>query len=136
MRRERGSASLELVLMTPPLVLLLLFVVFVGRLAEARADVDRAARDAARAASLARDPASAETAGVAAADATLDSGGVSCRELQVSVDTDSFGAGSAVAVTVSCTVEIGDLALLRVPGARLLSATFVEPVDAFAGVAG
>ena len=53
MSDARGSASLELVLVTPVVLLLLLFVVCAGRLAEARADVDRAARDAARAASIA-----------------------------------------------------------------------------------
>ncbi len=46
--RERGSASVELVLMTPVLIVLLLFVVALGRLAAARGEVDAAARDVAR----------------------------------------------------------------------------------------
>ena len=78
---ERGSATLELVLLTPLLLLMLMFVVLLGRLGEARSDVDRAARDAARAASIARDSTDAETAGRSAASETLASGGVACRQL-------------------------------------------------------
>jgi Flp pilus assembly protein TadG len=131
MSDARGSASLELVLVTPLVLLLLLFVVCAGRLAEARADVDRAARDAARAASIARDPLSAQDAGTSAASATLASGGISCRSLDVLVDVSWFAAGGTVATTVSCTVDLADLAELRVPGMRTLTATFVEPIDTF-----
>jgi hypothetical protein len=38
-----------------------------------------------------------------------------------------------VATTVSCTVDLADLAELRVPGTRTLTATFVEPIDTFRG---
>src|SRR3546814_1552366 len=110
MSDARGSASLELVLVTPVVLILLLFVVCAGRLAEARADVDRAARDAARAASIARDPSSAADAGTSAAAATLESGGISCRSLDVSVDGPRFTAGGTVATSVSCTVDLADLA--------------------------
>ena len=43
--RERGSASVELVLVTPVLIALLLFVVALGRLAGARGEVDAAGAD-------------------------------------------------------------------------------------------
>lgn len=133
MSDARGSASLELVLVTPVVLLLLLLVVCAGRLAEARADVDRAARDAARAASIARDPSSAEDAGTSAASATLESGDISCQSLDVSVDVSRFTTGGTVVTTVSCTVDLADLAELRVPGTRTLTATFVEPIDTFRG---
>ncbi len=54
--RERGSAAVELVLATPVLVALMLLAVAGGRLASARGEVDAAARDAARAASIGRTP--------------------------------------------------------------------------------
>src|SRR3546814_12085025 len=101
MSDARGSASLELVLVTPVVLILLLFVVCAGRLAEARADVDRAARDAARAASIARDPSSAEDAGTSAASATLESGGIRCRSIVVSVAVSRFTAGGPRAPSVS-----------------------------------
>ena len=70
-RGETGSAAVELTLLTPLFVLFLLLVVAAGRMATARADVDGAARDAARAASDARDAASADRASREAASATL-----------------------------------------------------------------
>ena len=130
---ERGSATLELVLLTPLLLLMLLFVVFLGRLGEARNDVDRAARDAARAASIARTPLDADAAGRAAAADTLQSGGVSCRQMEVAVDTSRFAAGGDVAATVSCTVDLADMAELTVPGSQTMTASFTEPIDTFRG---
>ena len=130
---ERGSATLELVLLTPLLLLMLLFVVFLGRMGQARNDVDRAARDAARAASIARSPLDADAAGRAAAADTLQSGGVSCRQMDVTVDTSRFAAGGDVAATVSCTVDLADVAELTVPGSRTMTASFTEPIDTFRG---
>jgi Flp pilus assembly protein TadG len=130
---DRGSASLELVLITPALIVLLLFVVFVGRLEQARGDVDRAARDAARAASIARSSDEARSQGEAAARSTLQSGGVSCRGLTVDVNVDAFAPGGSVDARVSCDVDLADVALLGVPGRRPLTAAFSEPVDVYRG---
>jgi Flp pilus assembly protein TadG len=133
--RQRGSTSLELVLLTPALLLLMVFVVFVGRLAEARADVDRAAREAARAGSLARSPHAALEGGVAAAGLTLREGGMACRSLRVDMDVAGFAPGGNVLATVSCTVALEDLSPLRVPGSRTVVATFAQPVDNYRGIA-
>ena len=130
---DRGSASLELVLITPALIVLLLFVVFVGRLEQARGDVDRAARDAARAASIARSSDEARSQGEAAARSTLQSGGVTCRGLTVDVNVDDFAPGGSVVARVSCDVDFADVALLGVPGRRTLTAAFSEPVDVYRG---
>lgn len=132
-RGDPGSASLELVLITPALIVLLLFVVFVGRLEQARGDVDRAARDAARAASTARSSDEARSQGEAAARSTLQSGGVTCRALKVDVNVDDFAPGGSVAATVTCDVDLADVALLGVPGSRTLTAAFSEPVDVYRG---
>ena len=131
MRRETGSAAVELVLLTPVLIVLMLFVVFLGRFASARADVDAAARDGARAASLARSPGTAARDGREAVEATLAGEGVTCRTLSVSIETASFRPGGSVGATVSCAVDPGDLTSLGLPGTRMVSATFSEPVDLF-----
>lgn len=131
MRRETGSAAVELVLLTPVLIVLMLFVVFVGRFASARADVDAAARDGARAASLARSPATAARDGREAVEATLAGEGVTCRTLSVAIHTGSFRPGGSVGATVSCAVDVSDLTSLGLPGTRTVSATFSEPVDLF-----
>ena len=135
MRREEGSAALELVLVTPVLLVLLLLMVFAGRLAEARADVNGSAQDAARAASIARGPDSAATDGQAAASSRIQAGKTTCRHLGVQVDTSDFRPGGFVAATVTCTVDLGDLGLLGVPATKSISATFTEPVDTYIGTA-
>lgn len=127
---------MELILITPALIVLMLFVVFVGRIAQARADVDRAARDAARAASIERTIIGAVDGADLAARATLDEGGVSCRSLVVDVATTSFAAGGTVRTTVACTVDLADVSLLSVPGSRTISASFTHPVDTFRGLGG
>ena len=134
MTEQRGSAAVELVLITPVLIALMLFVVAGGRLASSRADVDAAARDSARAASIARSPATAERDANAAAEATLIDRHLSCQTMTVTIDTSQFRPGGTVATTVSCDVELADLTGLGLPGRRTLSSRFVEPVDTFRGV--
>jgi Flp pilus assembly protein TadG len=134
MSDNQGSAAVELVLVTPVLIALMLFVVAGGRLASSRADVDAATRDSARAASIARSATMAARDGRAAAEATLTSRGVSCRTLAVTVDTTQFRAGGTVAATVSCDVDLADLTGLGLPGRRTVTSRFVEPVDTFRGV--
>ncbi|MDA8282563.1 MAG: pilus assembly protein, partial [Actinomycetota bacterium] len=78
LRDERGAVATELVLLTPLLILMLLFVVALGRLAGARIDVDGAAAQAARAASIATTPGGATAAAQQAAAAALGSDHVTC----------------------------------------------------------
>lgn len=132
--RECGSAAAELVLVTPFLFLLLLFAVAAGRLVQARLDVDSAARQAARAASLARTPAAASAQATAVAQAALARQSVTCDPAVVTPDTGDFVPGGEVTVQVSCTVHLSDLSLLHVPGAETLTSTFTSPIDVYRGV--
>ena len=132
--RERGSATTELVLLTPVLIIVLLFVVALGRVASAHQEVDAAARDAARAATNARSAQSARIDGTDAARTSLVAGGVTCRTLTVDVDTTDFRPGGLVTATVACTLELGDLAGLRLPANRTMTSSFTAPVDEFRGV--
>ncbi|WP_331717319.1 TadE/TadG family type IV pilus assembly protein [Yinghuangia sp. ASG 101] len=119
-RDERGSATVELVLLVPLLVLILLFVVAVGRFASARGLVDDAAHQAARAASLTRNATAAEQAAYDAAHAALAGAGVTCTSLAVTVDTKAFTPGGRVRVAVSCTVSLAEMSALGLPGHRTL----------------
>lgn len=133
-RGEAGGATVELVLLTPLLVLVLLFVVALGRLASARLEVDAAASQAARAASMARDPATAATLALSLATATLAAHHLICAPLSVSTDTAAFVPGGTVTVRVSCTASLAGLSLLRLPGAETLTSRFVEPLDTYRSV--
>jgi hypothetical protein len=78
-----------------------------------------------------RPAAAAIVAAHQAATATLGQRHVTGRTLGVAIETGRFRAGGTVAVTVACTVDLADLSLLRVPGARTVTARFVELLDTF-----
>lgn len=129
---ERGGASVELVVLTPALIAFVLFVVAGGRLVSARGDLDGAARQAARSASLAGNPGSAEVLADDAARSALTERGLDCRALRVDVDVTRFAPGGTVAVTLTCAVGLSDLGLPGLPGADTLQARAVAPIDPLA----
>jgi TadE-like protein len=131
--RERGSAAAELVLVTPLLVLLLSFAVAAGRLVQARLEVDSAAQQAARAASLARTPAAATAQAVQVAQAALAGQSVTCDPAVITPDLGDFTPGGEVTVQVSCTVRLSDLSLLHIPGSETITAVSTSPIDAYRG---
>jgi Flp pilus assembly protein TadG len=133
-RDHRGSVSAELALVTPLLLLLLMFVVILGRLAEARLQVDDAAAQAARAATTAGDAGSAAPVARQSATAGLASDGVTCSALSVATDTSDFVPGGVVRVNVTCKVSMADLSLLHLPGSETLRGSAVSPVDQFRSV--
>jgi Flp pilus assembly protein TadG len=128
---ERGSAPTEVALVAPVLIVLMLFVVFVGRLTSTQLDVTAVARDAARAASLRATPAQASADATRTAETGLADRGVECRQLSVDVDTEHLAPGGYVVVSVSCTADLSELAVLRVPGSRTISGTAREVVDTY-----
>lgn len=129
---DTGSATAELVLLTPLLVMILLFVVLCGRLTSAQLDVDAAASAAARAASLARTNPTARTAAEHTALDTLASRGVTCQDATITM-TGTLTPGSAITIRVSCQVPLTDLTLLTVPGHRHVEAEATSPIDQWRG---
>ena len=133
MRAEHGSITTEVVLLTPVLMLLLAFVVMTGRVGEASGAVTDAAHQAARAASLRGAPVEAAADAESTAAANLASAGIACADFAVEVDTSRFARGGEVAVTVTCTTALDDLAFAGLPGSRTLSARAVEVIDVYRG---
>ena len=107
---------------------MLLVVVALGRVVSARIDVDGAAAQAARAASIARSPTTAVAVAQQTAAEALGSDHVTCAALTV---TAGFAPGGQVAVTVTCTVDLADLVGLRVPATRSISSTATSVVDVY-----
>ncbi|HET9733497.1 MAG TPA: TadE family protein [Acidimicrobiales bacterium] len=130
---EEGSAALEVALVTPLLLVALLFVIGLGRLASARGQIEQAARDAARAASIARTPGTAQADAEQAAAADLAGDHLTCGQLNVAVDAASFRPGGTVAVDLGCTVSLADVVAAGFPGTHRLTATAVAPVDRYRG---
>ena len=127
----RGSAALELVIIAPVLILLLLFVVAVGRTIDARERVQDAAHSAARAATLTGTAAQAEQAASQTAAQALSAAGVTCSPMNVTADVGSLAPGSTIAVTVSCRVSTTGISGFALP--TTVSSTFRSVVDRYTG---
>jgi Flp pilus assembly protein TadG len=130
---DAGTAAAEFAVVAPLLLLMIVAVVFVGRLARAEGQVEGAARDAARAAAARRTSEAATDAARVEAEAALRAAGVTCRNLVVDVDNAQFHPGGSVAVEVTCTVSLADLELLGLPGSTTRSATARAPIDLYRG---
>ena len=129
-RRDQGSITVEMVVLTPALVLVMLFVAAAGRMVEAQSQVDGAARDGARAASVQRDGGQVRPAAIQAAGDDLNpTGGKSvCPDgLSTGAQPEQVvnGHASQVQVTVACTIN-----LLIVPSVTVTGSA-VAPVDTF-----
>jgi Flp pilus assembly protein TadG len=120
--------------MAPLVVLLLVVVAMAGRGVTARMDVDSVAEAAARAASLARSPTAALEAASVTAEANLGDGRITCVELDVDVNTDEFAPGGQVTVTVTCEVQLSDLAAgAGIPGSLPITSTASSGIDLYRG---
>ena len=137
LRGQRGSMSVELAIVAPGLVLLLLLVGAAGRVVEAQGHLDGAARDAARAASIAPSPVQAGQAALQAARADLGSTSW-CEAGTVRAGVDGYPAGGQlaqpgddVAVTVTCAVNMSPFSLLGFRPAMVFTGRAVAPLDVF-----
>lgn len=131
MRSERGSVSVEVAVIAPAFVFLMLLVVFAGKVSEADGNVERAAAEGARAASLRQTASNAATDARSTVEANLAVAGVTCDLLEASVDTSDFEPGGTVTVTVACTASMADVTLLGVPGTRTFTASATEVIDTY-----
>ena len=129
---DRGSLSLELVVLGPAILAILALVLVGGRVALASQAVAQAAAQAARDASQQPTAAAASVAAKARADSVLAGQGLDCTGTAVTVDAAALaappGVPGAVSVTVECEVAWGDLAVIG-SGTRTLHATGRAPID-------
>lgn len=134
-RSDRGSASVELALIVPAVVLVLGTMILGSRLYLARGAVHQAAGAAARAASLSRSAGEAQVAAQRVLDASLASDHVACVDRNVVIDTSGFripvGQPASVTVHVSCLVPLADLAIPGLPGSLRAEATVSSALDTY-----
>ena len=128
-RGERGSMSLEMVLLTPALVASILMIAAGARYVDARGQTSSAAFAAARAASLTSNHTEAVAAGRAAATRSLAERGQACAHLTVRIDADDFSPGGQLRATVTCLADLSDLTGLGFPGTKTFTATAVVPIE-------
>lgn len=130
---DRGSMAIEAVVLVPGLVALLILIAAFGVVTQARGEVNGAAHDAARAATLQRDSATARQVAIDVALQTLQANQVDC------ISVDVFPAlqlqpGTDYTVEVSCEARLSSLGLVGLPGSVKLTAIGRSYVDEFRGV--
>lgn len=142
-RSERGTASLELVIVAPFLLALMMLIIAFGRYAQTENLIDQAARDGARAATAQNTRAQVPDVVTQVVQESLDDAPASCRDSAVAEPVLSDGAFGlpdpddplkieTVTVTVRCTLDLGDLAALPLKSVEI-SRTFTSPLDRYRG---
>lgn len=124
---ERGSATVELVLLAPVLVVLVTFVAYVGRAGEALVQLRHAADQGARAASMVA-PERMSAVGRSVVVADLARSGLSCERASINVALDDDSPVRAVLVEVECEIRRRGLDLLGA-SRRVLHASSIEVID-------
>ncbi|MEU0682665.1 MULTISPECIES: TadE/TadG family type IV pilus assembly protein [Streptomyces] len=132
---DEGSVAIEAAIVIPPLIMFVCLAIAGGRIVTSGSKIDAAAEDAAREASIHRTASSAQAAAHAAAAESLDDQGIACASSSVAIDTSGLsvpvGQVGTVTVTVTCTVNLSDLLLPGVPGAKSLTSTATSVVDQY-----
>lgn len=131
-RGDRGDAGpLEMVILVPVVLLAFALVVAFGRTTTAAEHVAHAAAVGARAAAGAQTASGASALATDVVADTLAQVGMTCDAPAV---VGTFVPGGSVTVTVSCTVDLGDVSELgAIPGSRTLTASATEVIDRIRG---
>lgn len=141
---QRGTASLELVIVAPFLLALLMLIIAFGRYAQTENLVDQAARDAARAATAQNDRSAVPGVVADVVDETMRDAPGSCRRTAAAdaprMTQGAFGlpdpndpiAIDSVTITVHCTLDLADLAALPLQSVEIRR-TFTSPLDRYRG---
>lgn len=134
-RDERGSVAIEAAIGVPAFGLFIAMIILGGRVEIAKQSVEAAAYEAARAASIERTQSEAISSGKSAANSSLNDQGLQCATTSVTVNAAAFnaplGTTAQVTATVTCKVDVADLAIPGLPGTRTITATASSPVDAY-----
>lgn len=132
-RGECGSQAVEFTILAPVLLLVIGVLIVGGRIALAGNALESAAVSAAREATLAGAGEAARERAAVAAREWMERAGHPCAALSAVV-TEQAAQGHSPAlthVTISCSLDMGDLALPGLERARQLEASATSPADAF-----
>ena len=135
--RDRGSATIEAVILAPAFLLFVGLIIGAGRVATAHQSVESAAAEAARTASVSRTAGQARADATSSAERTLANQGIQCASLTVDVDTSGFaapvGTSARVTATVVCVFSLADVSVPGMPGTIRIAATVGSPLDTYRG---
>ena len=136
-RGDRGSTTIEAVIILPTFMLFVALIIAAGRVQMARQSVDAAAVEAARAASISRNAGEAQTRASASGNQALTNQGLRCTSTSVSIDTSGYsvpvGTPASVSATIVCILDVSDVAIPGLPGAITITRSASSPLDTYRG---
>jgi hypothetical protein len=124
----------ELVVLTPVLVIVLLGSLLFGRVTEARQQVVEAARAGAEAAAVLPTVGTAQWVGSINAVTDLIGRTHTCAHADITFDTSDFVPGGYVTAHVTCVVLLSDIGFPGFPGSTTVSASATAPIDPYRSV--
>jgi len=119
----------ELVVLTPVLLVVAMASLVFGRVTEARQQVVEASRAGAEAAAVLPTVGTAQWVGAMNAVIDLIDRTHTCSQVYISIDTADFVAGGSVTVHVACRVLLSDLSFPGMPGTTIVKASATAPLD-------
>ncbi len=142
-RDEDGTATLEMVILAPFLLLLLMLIIAFARYAQTENLVDQASRDAARASTAQNSKSAVPGVVDGVVKEMMDDAPSSCRGTakgHPSMTPTAFGLPDpnnplqidSVTVTVQCTLDLSQVAPLPLGDVRI-TRTFTSPLDRYRG---
>ncbi len=132
LKREEGTAAIELVMVAPALLLLLALVVAAGRMLSVKSGLESVAREAARIASQASNAEEAGEQAHSRAAETAKGLGFDSDRLRTEVNAGRFERGTPLTVTVGYEVRLGDVPSFGMfPRSFAMSASHAELIEAY-----
>jgi len=130
-----GSVSIEAVLVIPAFLLFLALIAAIGRAASVQEDIHAATVAACRIASQQTTSAAAQLAAENAITTNLGRQGITCDQLDVTIDTTALnqlpGQPGNITVSVGCTIPLSDLSVPGLPGQVTLTDQFSSAIDPY-----
>jgi Flp pilus assembly protein TadG len=126
---DRGSLSVEYVIITPLLFLVFALIYVFGRIAQVDGVLDAGTRDAARVATQAPSYAQAQQAAERVVREEVGTGSSKCSDtLDVSV-SNNFSPGATITVRATCSYPVSDAGLPGAPGTLTVTSQFSSVLD-------
>ena len=126
---ERGSLAAETVILVPCFVMLLLLIVYAGRMTQTATQVQHVAETAARSASR-ESLKNAQRTAVSTAIRELQRLDINCTRADVQAQVVRHESLNAVRVRVACSINTAGFGLLRIPSLRV-DASSLSVIDRF-----
>ena len=133
-RGDAGSLTVELVVLTPVLLVVALASLVFGRVTEASQQVVESARAGAEAAAVLPTVGTAQWVGSINAAIDLLGRTHTCAHAAISMDTSHFVPGGYVTANVTCVVLLSDIGFPGIPGTTTVTASATAPLDPYRSV--